>query len=60
MTFMSWGLKNLVPNLETKNSEVYNFIKSFKILLEGEKIEKCMRELSSIGVSLEVLMKGPI
>ena len=43
-------LKSLVSNLEIKNLEAQNFIKSFRRLLEGERIGKCTRELFSIGV----------
>ena len=43
-------LKSLVSNLEIKNLEAQNFIKSFRRLLEGERIGKCTRELFSIGI----------
>jgi len=35
-----YELRALVPNLETKNSEAQYFIKSFRSLLEGERIGK--------------------
>ena len=47
--------EDLVPHLEIKkkkkkNSKAPDFIKSFKRLFEGERIGKCVREFSSIGV----------
>ena len=53
-------MKCLVPNLETKNSEVQPLIKSLERSLKGERIGKLMKEIPSLGVSVEVLMKGPL
>ena len=46
---MSWGLKSLVSEFETKNSKAQNLTKSLKKIRE-RKIEKFMREFFSIGV----------